>query len=52
MDHIIIGSGINALVAAAMLSLKGDRVLVLEREQPPGGCLRTEEITPRFFSMT
>ncbi|MFT4149462.1 MAG: NAD(P)/FAD-dependent oxidoreductase [Paracoccaceae bacterium] len=44
-DHIIIGSGINALVAAAMLSLKGDRVLVLEREDRPGGCLRTDEIT-------
>lgn len=44
-DHIIIGSGINALVAAAMLSIKGDRVLVLEREDRPGGCLRTEEIT-------
>ena len=44
-DHIIIGSGINALVAGAMLSLKGDRVLLLEREPVPGGCLRTEEIT-------
>ena len=44
-DHIIIGSGINGLVAAAMLSLKGDRVLVLERETCAGGCLRSEEIT-------
>ncbi len=44
-DHVIIGSGINALVAAAMLSLKGKRVLVLERENRLGGCMRTEEIT-------
>lgn len=44
-DHIIIGSGINGLVAAAMLALKGDRVLVLEREASLGGCLRTAEIT-------
>jgi phytoene dehydrogenase-like protein len=44
-DHIIIGSGINGLVAAALLALKGDRVLVLERETSAGGCLRTEEIT-------
>lgn len=44
-DHVIIGSGINALVAGAMLALKGDRVLLLEREAVPGGCLRTEEIT-------
>jgi len=44
-DHVIIGSGINALVAGAMLALKGDRVLLLEREAVPGGCLRTDEIT-------
>ncbi|NEY89378.1 phytoene desaturase family protein [Tabrizicola oligotrophica] len=44
-DHIIIGSGINGLVAAAMLALKGDRVLVLEREASLGGCMRTEDIT-------
>lgn len=44
-DHVIIGSGINALVAGAMLALKGDRVLLLERSDRPGGCLRTDEIT-------
>ena len=44
-DHVIIGSGINALVAGAMLALKGERVLLLEREAVAGGCLRTEEIT-------
>jgi phytoene dehydrogenase-like protein len=44
-DHVIIGTGINALVAGAMLALKGRRVLLLEREAVPGGCLRTEEIT-------
>ena len=45
VDHLIIGSGINALVAAAMLSGKGARVLVLEREAEIGGCLKTAEIT-------
>ncbi|MDP2734388.1 MAG: NAD(P)/FAD-dependent oxidoreductase, partial [Hoeflea sp.] len=44
-DHIIVGSGINALVAAAMLSQKGKRVLVLEREDRFGGCMHTAEIT-------
>lgn len=44
-DHIVVGSGINSLVAAAMLSSKGKRVLVLEREDRFGGCMRTEEIT-------
>lgn len=44
-DHLIIGSGINALVAAAMLSRKGDRVLVIEREDRIGGCMHTDEVT-------
>lgn len=44
-DYIIVGSGINSLVAAAMLSKKGRKVLVLERNDRLGGCLRTEEVT-------
>lgn len=42
---VIIGAGINALVAAALLSRKGRKVLVLERSDRPGGCMRTDEIT-------
>ncbi len=42
-DHLIIGSGINALVAAAMLSKKGDSVLVIEREDRLGGCMFTSD---------
>ena len=46
VDHLIIGSGINALVAAAMLSKKGDSVLVIEREDRVGGCMFTSnEVT-------
>ncbi|EPE94044.1 phytoene desaturase family protein [Rhizobium grahamii] len=48
-DYIIVGSGINALVAAAMLAKKGRKVLVLERNEQIGGCLRTEEITEPGF---
>lgn len=48
-DYIIIGSGINALVAASMLGKKGRKVLVLERNDRIGGCLRTEEITEPGF---
>ncbi|OQP88145.1 FAD-dependent oxidoreductase [Rhizobium rhizosphaerae] len=44
-DFIIIGSGINALVAAALLGRKGRKVTLLERNAEIGGCLRTEEIT-------
>ena len=49
VDHIIVGSGINALVCAATLGAKGARVLVLERNDRIGGCMRTEEITAPGF---
>ena len=44
-DCIIVGSGINGLVCAAMLGKKGYSVLVLERESEFGGCIRTGEVT-------
>lgn len=49
LDHVFVGSGINALVAAAMLARKGDKVLVLEREDRIGGCMATAEITVPGF---
>ena len=48
-DYVIVGSGINALVAAAMLGRKGRKVLVIERNDRIGGCIRTEEITAPGF---
>ena len=48
-DYVIVGSGINALVAAAVLGKKGASVLLLERNAAIGGCLRTEEITAPGF---
>ena len=48
-DHIIVGSGINSLVCAALLAGKGAQVLVLERNDRIGGCIRTEEITAPGF---
>ncbi|GAB4258632.1 MAG: NAD(P)/FAD-dependent oxidoreductase [Pararhodobacter sp.] len=44
-EHVIIGSGINGLVAGALLALKGDTVTILEREDRAGGCLFTDEAT-------
>lgn len=44
-DFIIVGSGINSLVCAALLAKKGHKVIVLERNDRLGGCIRTEEIT-------
>ena len=48
-DYVIVGSGINALVAAAQLGRKGHKVLVLERSDRIGGCIHTEEITAPGF---
>jgi phytoene dehydrogenase-like protein len=44
-DIVIIGSGHNALVTAAYLARAGRSVLVLERNDRPGGLVRTEELT-------
>ncbi len=49
-DYVIAGSGINALVAASLLALKGKKVLVLERNAVIGGCIRTEEATLPGFT--
>jgi phytoene dehydrogenase-like protein len=49
-DYVIVGSGINALVAASILALKGKKVLVLERNDRAGGCMRTEEATLPGFT--
>jgi phytoene dehydrogenase-like protein len=48
-DYIIVGSGINALVAASLLGRKGHKVLVLERNPRIGGCILTDEITEPGF---
>jgi len=44
-DAVCIGSGINSLVAAALLARKGWKVCVLERNSWLGGAIRTAEIT-------
>lgn len=44
-DAIIIGSGSNSLVNAAYLTKAGWSVLILEKNDRPGGGLRTEEVT-------
>jgi len=40
-DVVIIGSGLGGLVCAHLLSRRGFNVLVLERQQQPGGCLQS-----------
>ena len=44
-DAVAIGSGINSLVAAALLAKAGWSVCVLERNDWLGGAIRTAEIT-------
>lgn len=48
-DYIVVGAGINGLVCAATLGLKGRRVLLLDRNETIGGCIRTEEATRPGF---
>lgn len=48
-DHVIIGGGINGLVAAAMLSGKGASVMLLERSGRVGGCMHSAEATVPGF---
>ncbi|WP_242910751.1 phytoene desaturase family protein [Actinomadura terrae] len=48
-DAVVIGSGINALVAAAQLARGGWRVAVCEREDRPGGAIHTSrEVFPGY----
>ena len=48
-DAVIVGSGINSLACAALLSRGGWSVCVLEREEELGGAIRTAEITEPGF---
>jgi phytoene dehydrogenase-like protein len=48
-DAVAIGSGINSLVAGALLARAGWRVCVLERNDWIGGAIRTAEITEPGF---
>jgi len=53
VDALVIGSGINSLVCAALLARKGRSVRVLERESVLGGCIRTDALTlPGFLHDT
>ena len=45
---IVVGSGMNSLVCAALLAQRGKSVLVLERNDRLGGCIRTEELFPGY----
>jgi phytoene dehydrogenase-like protein len=47
-DFIVIGGGVNGLVAAAYLAKAGLKVLVLESRNAPGGLATTEEVFPGF----
>lgn len=40
-DVIIIGSGLGGLVCGSLLAREGKKVLVLERQAQPGGCMQS-----------
>ena len=47
-DIIVIGSGVNSLVAAAMMAKAGKKILVLESREEIGGLASTYEFAPGF----
>jgi phytoene dehydrogenase-like protein len=49
-DHVVVGRGVNGLVAAAMLSKQGPRVALLERADHVGGCMYSAEATMPGFT--
>lgn len=49
-DVVVIGGGINGLVAAFYLARAGRKPLVLERRSAVGGCVGTREIHPGYRS--
>ena len=52
-DAVFVGSGHNALITAAYLARAGWSVLVLEKNDRPGGLVRTDELTlPGFLHDT
>ena len=52
-DAVVIGSGINGMVAAAELALSGWTVALVERNKNIGGFIATEERTrPGFLHDT
>ena len=48
-DAVIVGSGVNGLACAALLSRAGRHVCVLERNDWFGGAIKTDEITVPGF---
>lgn len=48
--YVVIGGGLNGLVAAAWLGRQGRSVILLEQHESVGGLARTHEVAPGFHA--
>ena len=48
-DVVIIGSGLGGLVCGSLLAREGKKVLLLERQAQPGGCMQSYQRDGLFF---
>ena len=48
-DVVIIGSGLGGLICGSLLAREGKRVLVLERQAQPGGCMQSYQRDNLYF---
>jgi len=49
-DYVLVGSGLNSLVSAALLAKQGKKVCVLERAKELGGCIKVDRKTAPGFT--
>lgn len=48
-DAVVIGSGLGGLICGSLLAREGKKVLILERQAQPGGCMQSYQRDGLYF---